>query len=38
MQIVRLRSRHLGTAGYIITNKGAHFLFNHISQRPISNP
>ncbi|AUT93330.1 glycosyltransferase 25 family protein [Proteus mirabilis] len=38
IQIVRLRSRHLGTAGYIITNKGAHFLFNHISQRPISNP
>lgn len=38
IQIVRLKSRHLGTAGYIITNKGAHFLFDHISQKPINNP
>lgn len=37
-QIVRLKSRHLGTAGYIITNKGAHFLFDKISQKPINNP
>ncbi|WIV88543.1 glycosyltransferase family 25 protein [Proteus appendicitidis] len=38
IQIVRLKSRHLGTAGYIITNKGAHFLFDKISQNPINNP
>ncbi|MBG3012017.1 glycosyltransferase family 25 protein [Proteus cibarius] len=38
IQIVRLKSRHLGTAGYIITNKGAHFLFDKISQKPINNP
>lgn len=38
ISILRLKSRHLGTAGYIITNKGAHFLFNKISSTSINNP
>ncbi|NRN30798.1 glycosyltransferase family 25 protein [Photorhabdus heterorhabditis] len=33
-----LKSKNLGTAGYIITNKGANYLFNKIINTPLKNP
>ncbi|MEZ2634403.1 glycosyltransferase family 25 protein [Morganella morganii] len=36
--IYSLKSKNLGTAGYIITNKGAHFLFKKIISTEIINP
>lgn len=31
IDVFRLKSKNLGTAGYIITNKGAHYLFKKIT-------
>ncbi|MBS9443819.1 glycosyltransferase family 25 protein [Photorhabdus heterorhabditis] len=36
--IFRLKNEHLGAGGYIITNKGANFLFNKITSTPLREP
>lgn len=36
--IYRLKSEHLGTAGYLITNKGAKFLFDIVLKTPLKTP
>ncbi|MDH0356563.1 glycosyltransferase family 25 protein [Morganella sp. GD04133] len=38
INIFRLNSKNLGTAGYIITNKGARYLLNKITTEPLKNP
>lgn len=38
VDIYGLKSKNLGTAGYIVTNRGAHYLFEKITSSPIINP